>query len=117
MSRYAHDPSASKHLTGFILFVIGVSLTIGLFYVKTRAQSAQKQVENIELAIEKEVAAIAVLRAEIAYRQSPARLATLSEEQLGLEPIKTEATIAVEDIAKVLPLREKPAREEAQRDE
>jgi cell division protein FtsL len=117
MSRYAHDPSASKHLTGFILFVIGVALTVGLFYVKTRAQSAQQHVEMIENSIEKEKAAIAVLRAEIAYRQSPERLAALSRQQLGLGPIKTEATVKSEDIPKLIPLRDKPASEGGVRDE
>ncbi|RKQ71720.1 hypothetical protein DES40_1048 [Litorimonas taeanensis] len=106
MSAYAHDPSASKRLSAFVLFVIGVSLTIALFYVKTRAQTAHKNVVKIERAIEKEKAAIAVLEAEIAYSQSPERLAALSKAQLGTAPIKASNTITLDQIAERFPLRE-----------
>jgi hypothetical protein len=109
MSSYAHDPSASKRLTGFVLFLIGVALTIGLFYVKTRAQTAKQGVAALERSIEREQAAIAVLEAELAYRQSPERIAELAEAHLGQEAIKTSSTVSVEAIIAEIPLRDSEA--------
>jgi len=109
MSAYAHDPSASKRLTGFVLFLIGVALTISLFYIKTRAQTAKHTVADLERSIEKEQAAIAVLEAELAYRQSPERIAELAEAHLGQVAIKTETTISAESIITDIPLREMEA--------
>lgn len=109
MSNYAHDPSASKRLTGFVLFLIGVALTISLFYIKTRAQTAKQGVAALERSIEREQAAIAVLEAELAYRQSPARIAELAEIHLGQEAIKTNSTVGVEAIATDIPLRDAEA--------
>lgn len=106
MSAYAHDPSASKRLTGFVLFLIGVALTISLFYIKTRAQTAKQGVVALERSVEGERDAIAVLEAELAYRQSPERIAELSETHLELGPITTDSTIDIEAIATIIPLKE-----------
>ena len=39
---------AARRMTGFLLFLIGVALTVGLYYVKTRAQTARKQAVKLE---------------------------------------------------------------------
>lgn len=106
MSTYAHNPSATKRLTAFVLFVIGVALTVCLFYVKTQSQTAKNEVRALERSIESQEAAIAVLEAELAYRQSPERISSLSKTHLGVEPIAVENTISVNDLAEGLPLRE-----------
>ena len=54
---------AARRMSAFILFVIGVSLMVGLYYVKTRAQSARKDVVRLERLIAEEEAALQVLRA------------------------------------------------------
>ncbi len=90
---------AARRMTAFILFVIGVSLTVGLYYVKTRAQSAKKEVRRLERLIDQEEASLRVLTAEIAYLESPERLMTLSETHLDLKPIDNENVISVSDIA------------------
>ena len=93
-------------MTGFILFVIGVALTVGLYYVKTRAQTARKQAVKLERQIEQEEASLRVLRAEIAYLESPERLRVLSQQHLGLEPVSVNDVIQVKDIVVRFPLRE-----------
>jgi|GEM_PF-5597302 len=106
MTTCAHNRSASKKLSAFILFVIGVALTIGLFYIKTRAQTAKEDVVRLERAIASEERAISVLEAELAFRESPERLAGLAEKKLGFEPISTKTTLTVEELAETLPFRE-----------
>ena len=106
MTGYAHDPSASRRLVGFILFVIGVTLTISLFYVKTRAQSAKENVVMLERSIVEQEAAIAVLKAELAVLESPERLSALVRDTLGNVPIKTERTLTQEEFIRVIPLRD-----------
>ena len=106
MSTYAHNPSASKRLTAFVLFVIGVALTVCLFYVKTQSQTAKNEVRSLERAIASEEAAISVLEAELAYRQSPERLSKLSREHLDLAPIAVKNTITLNALSEELPLRE-----------
>ena len=78
---------AARRMTAFILFVIGVSLTLGLYYVKTRAQSAKKEVRRLERLISQEEASLSVLKAEIAYLENPARLQELSSQHLNLSLI------------------------------
>ena len=96
---------AARRMTGFILFVIGVALTVGLYYVKTRAQTARKQAVKLERQIEQEEASLRVLRAEIAYLESPERLRVLSQQHLGLEPVSVNDVIQVKDIVVRFPLR------------
>ena len=97
---------AARRMTAFILFVIGVSLTVGLYYVKTRAQSAKKEVRRLEQLISQEEASLRVLKAEIAYLENPARLKELSGQHLHLEPIDIDNVISVSDIAIRFPLTE-----------
>ena len=107
MSVAYHDTMrASRRLTGFLLFVIGVGLTIGLYYVKTRAQTARAEVRTLERQIAAEEAAIGVLRAEIAYLEAPDRLARLGEEHLGLASTPPERLVGAEAIIMEFPLRE-----------
>jgi cell division protein FtsL len=102
---------AARRMTGFILFLIGVALTVGLYYVKTRAQTARKQAVKIERQIEQEEASLRVLQAEIAYLENPERLKALSEEQLGLQPVSVKNVINVQDIKSEFPLRDVPLTE------
>jgi len=97
---------AARRMTAFILFVIGVSLTVGLYYVKTRAQSAKKEVRRLEHLITQEEASLRVLKAEIAYLENPSRLKELSSQQLGLEPIRVDNVISADEVIAQFPLRE-----------
>jgi len=103
---------AARRMTGFLLFLIGVALTVGLYYVKTRAQTARKHAVKLERQIEQEEAGLRVLRAEIAYLENPERLKTLSETHLGMEPIAVKDVLEVKDIISEFSLREDPEEEE-----
>lgn len=106
MTAYAHIPSASKKLTAFVLFVIGVALTVSLFYVKTQSQTARSEVKRLERAISEKEASIAVLEAELAYRQSPDRLSRLAETYLELEPIRINNTLQISELNTEISLRD-----------
>lgn len=97
---------AARRMTAFLLFVIGVGLTVALYYVKTNAQSAKRELVRLERQIAAEETALRVLKAEIAYLENPARLKDLSEAQLGLAPIKNDQVITKADIETQFPLRE-----------
>ena len=105
MSVAHHDPlAASRRLTGFLLFVLGVGLTVGLYYVTMRARTARDDVQALERRIADERAAIRVLRAEIAYLESPARLERLAATQLALAPIHPDRIVGEAAIF-AIPLR------------
>ena len=97
---------AARRMSAFILFVIGVALTVGLYYVKTRAQTAKKEVRSLELLISQEEASLRILKAEIAYLENPVRLEELSNTHLGLEPVKVDNVISISAIETNFPLRE-----------
>lgn len=103
---------AARRMTGFILFLIGVALTVGLYYVKTRAQTARKQAVKLERQIEQEEASLRVLQAEIAYLESPERLSALSKAHIGLEPVAVKDVITVKGIVSEFPLRDPSPQEE-----
>jgi len=97
---------AARRMSWFLLFVIGVALTVTLYFVKTQSQSARAEVRAVTKAIAAEDAAIRVLRAERAYLQSPARLAELNATHLKLSPTMPEQEMTVSDIIKRFPLPE-----------
>jgi len=104
--RFPNHAQTARRMTALTLFVIGVSLTVVLYYVKTRAQSARAESVQLERLIQSEEAQIRVLLAEIAFLENPERLRELSMEQLGLEPIKVDRIIAQKDIEKHFPMVE-----------
>ena len=106
MSVAYHDNlKASRRLTGFLLLMVGVGLMVALFYVKTHAQTARSEVRQLERQVAEEEKAIALLRAEIAYLESPDRLAGLAEDRLALVPTDPERIRGLDAIREI-PLRE-----------
>lgn len=98
MSYYPGQRQASRALTYLILFVIGIGLTVGLYYVKTRAQSAKKEAARLERSYASEKAALNVLKAELAYLTGPERTGELARAELGLVPVKTKQVIPLNEI-------------------
>jgi len=101
---YFGPTRAAKRMSWFILFLIGVALTVTLYFVKTHSQSAKREVRELTRAIAAEDAAIRVLRAELAYLDNPTRVSGLSDEYLQLESIGPEQERRVRDIATLFPL-------------
>ncbi len=95
---YSGSRRAAQRVSWFLLFLIGVALTITLYFVKTHAQSAKRDVRDLSRAIAAEEAAIRVLRAELAYLESPARLSELNDVHLKLRPTRPEQERRVGDI-------------------
>ena len=107
MSVYYRDQAkAARRMTALLLFVIGVFLTVALYYVKTRAQSAKAEVKRLERQLTAEQAAMTVLRAEIAHLETPERLKSLAAQHLELEPTRADQNQTLVDIEAAFPLRE-----------
>ena len=100
---YVYTPveRASRRLGLFLLIVLGLSLTMVLFFVKAQAQDARAEVKRLEALIETHEDAIEVLVAERAVLQNPDRLRRLSEERLGLLPLQTDDVVTLEDVVNV----------------
>ncbi|MGB3454961.1 MAG: hypothetical protein WBG08_13775 [Litorimonas sp.] len=97
---YVYTPveRASRRLGLFLLIVLGLSLTMGLFFVKSRAQDARAEVASLEARIAEHEAAIAVLVAERAVLANPDRLRRLSQDRLGLTPISTDTVSTLPEL-------------------
>lgn len=102
---YQTQADVARRITWFILLLVGVSLMIALYYIKTRAQTARQSAAQLHYEIALEEAAIGVLRAEIAHLEDPARLQGLASEYLELAPTQTSQMIEKMDIADRFPLK------------
>ena len=102
---YSGPARAARRMCWFLLFLIGVALTVTLYFVKTHAQSAKRDVRELSQAVSAEEAAIRVLRAELAYLESPTRLSELNETHLKLTPILPEHEGLTLDIEVLFPLK------------
>ncbi len=89
----------------FVLFLVGVILTICLYFVKMRAQTAKAEAAQLEQIVRSEEIAIKVLKAELAHLESPSRLSELSSKKLELSPIQASQMIIAKDIVEIFPLR------------
>jgi len=103
---YSAPSRAAQRVSWFLLFLIGVALTVTLYFVKTHSQSARQDVRELRQALAEEEAAIRVLRAELAYFKNPARLSDLNDVHLGLEFIAPEQERSVGDVELLFPLLE-----------
>lgn len=95
----------------FVLFAIGVVLTLGLYFVKTRAQTAKAQAAGLERQLAAEQAEIFKLRSELAHLENPARVDGLATETLGLRKTAVEQVIDVRELDQKFPLKNKLAAE------
>lgn len=97
---YVYTPleRTSRRLGLFLLIVLGLGLTMMLFFVKTQAQDARAEVARLEAQIDEHELAISVLSAETAVLSNPERLRQLSADRLALEPVTTDATVTLADL-------------------
>jgi cell division protein FtsL len=97
---YVYTPieQTSRRLGLFLLIVLGLVMTMVLFFVKTRAQDAREEVVRLEAQIDEHEIAISVLSAEAAVLSNPERLRELSQEALDLAPVTTDATATLADV-------------------
>ncbi|MEP3653589.1 MAG: hypothetical protein ABJO36_01725 [Litorimonas sp.] len=102
---YSSAARSARRMSWFLLFLIGVALTVTLYFVKTHAQSAKRDVRDLTRAIASEEAGIRVLRAELAYLESPTRLSELNEIHLNLGSILPERERSTHEIEELFPLK------------
>ena len=91
----------------FFLFALGVVLTLGLYFVKTRAQTAKSQAVKLERQVKAQEAEIFKLKSELAFLESPARIERLAGEILGLEKTSVDRVIGLADIEEHFPVEKK----------
>ena len=101
---YMGSSHAAKRVSWFLLFLIGVALTVTLYFVKTQSQSAKRDVRILTQALAAEAESIRVLRAELAFLESPARLSDLNETHLHLEPILPDQEVSIKAVETLFPL-------------
>lgn len=83
--------------------VIVVLLAIGVYKAKTDAARTQAHVRQLETQIQDTEADLRALRAEIAERESPERVAALAKERLGLEAGAASTALPEGELAERLP--------------
>lgn len=84
------------------LFLILVSLILGVYLAKTMAGGERGQIAATERSIAQERDRILVLEAEVAHLERPERLATLARAYGGLAPVASSREITPEGLADAL---------------
>jgi len=90
----------------FFLFALGVILTLGLYFVKTRAQTAKAEASGLERQLKAEEAEVLKLRSELAHLENPARVEKLAGETLGMQTTEVNQVIGLEDLDAAFPLED-----------
>jgi len=80
-----------------------VVLTLGLYFVKTRAQTAKSEARTLQRTLDAEQLVVSTLKAELAHLESPARLEQLASDQLGLAPTSVEQIKTLDELTEALP--------------
>jgi len=93
----------------FVLFALGVLLTLGLYFVKTRAQTAKSEAGTLERQLRAGEAVIFKLKSELAHLESPARVEAIARETLGMTTVPVERVIGAKDIEQHFPLADEIA--------
>lgn len=104
MSYYPGQTKTSQHILYTLMFTIGIGLTVGLYYVKIRAQSAKAEVARLERLVAEERVALSVLRAEIAFLENPERVSRLAQAELGLKPVGGDQIVTIADVSERIPI-------------
>lgn len=97
----AYNASYTRRKSGgaiFFLFALGVILTLGLYFVKTRAQTAKADAAGLERQLQVEKSEVLKLKSELAHLENPARVEALATETLGMDVIKVERVISLDEL-------------------
>src|SRR5690606_10074451 len=93
LPRRALPPRGRRRMIRFInllLVMAVIGLSVGLYDIKYRAESADRHARQLEQRIAKEQEAIRVLRAEWSYLNQPERLQELASRYTELKPLTAE---------------------------
>jgi cell division protein FtsL len=81
-----------------LLVVAVIALSVGLYDIKYRAETADRAAERLEAQIAAEQDAIRVLRAEWSYLNQPERLQELAARYTELQPLTASQIGEFEDV-------------------
>lgn len=107
---YHRRSVAAKRILWGAMILIGLGLLVLLYSFKAMAQSARKDVRQLETQVRMEEDKIQLLKAEIVFLERPDRLQALSEQTLGLEPVGYTQQDSLAEIRNI-PLREAEERD------
>lgn len=96
---------AAKRILWGAMILIGLGLLVLLYSFKAMAQSARKDVRQLQAQVSVEEDKIQLLKAEIVFLERPDRLQELAELTLGLEPVAYKPQDSFAEIRNI-PLRD-----------
>lgn len=93
---------ATSILFWFSLIIVA---SLGLYRTSNRVQELDRQLHDINAAIDNEKQSIHVLKAEWVYLANPARIEAISHKHLTLRPTVPQQVATIDTISEVLPTR------------
>jgi cell division protein FtsL len=81
----------------FAFPVLALALMISIYVVKYESWHLQREVRQLEAAIEREKNEIVILRAELAYLTRPERIERLARKHLKMRPLEPAQIVVVEE--------------------
>lgn len=67
-----------------VILILFLAVSLGLLSVRTQLQTAQKELEELEMQVQSQIEINAGLEEDIANRDDPEKLASIARERLGL---------------------------------
>ena len=86
-------------LTTLILCLILAAAAAGRYKAESAVRDARTELRQLERAKQTTISDIQLLRAEVAYLESPERLASIAERMTDLEPLSGAQLMTAEDFA------------------
>jgi hypothetical protein len=84
-------------VTMIMLCFLLAAAAAGRYQAEVSVREARRQIENLDRAKTKELSQIQVLRAEIAYLESPERLAKIAANITDLEPLSGKQLLTADE--------------------
>ena len=100
-------------VTMIFLCLILAGAAAGRYQAEVRVKQKREEINQLEKLKAREVAEIQLLRAEIAYLESPERLAIIAERATNLKPLTGDQLLTANDFAMAFgaPNTERPKKE------
>ena len=86
-------------VTMILLCFILAGAAAGRYQAEVRVKQKQEEIKELEREEAREIAEIQLLRAEIAYLESPERLAIIAEKATELKPLTGAQLLTADDFA------------------
>ncbi|MEC9367221.1 MAG: cell division protein FtsL [Pseudomonadota bacterium] len=87
-----------RFLSAFLISGL-LGLAYGIYQIKYDTRDLDGQVAELRRAIQQERDSVAILRAEWSHLNRPERVERLARKHLGLEPLKSQQIVSMEQLA------------------